>query len=146
MEVVAAGASLAVVVAVLTRLNTEPEMLSLLKQRYAELREVLGDDPRWKPIKKQSILTGLVGGYSKKNGAIGYNVNKGYEIYICLAGDDVNSAMHVLIHELAHLSVSEYDHTVAFWKNFKDLKALAVGAGLYQEMGKREYCGESIRD
>jgi hypothetical protein len=146
MEVVAAAASLAVVIVVLTRLNTEPEMLGLLKQRYTELREVLGDDPRWKPIKKQSILTGLIGGYSKKNGAIGYNVNKGYEIYICLAGDDVNSAMHVLIHELAHLSVSEYDHTIEYWKNFKDLKALAVGAGLYQEMGKREYCGESIRD
>ena len=146
MEEVAAAVSLMVVVAFLVRVNTEPEMLGLLKQKYSQLREVLGDDPRWQPIKKQSILTGLIGGYSKKNGAIGYNVNKGYEIYICLAGDDVNSAMHVLIHELAHLSVSEYDHTVAFWKNFKDLKALAVGAGLYQEVGRREYCGESIRD
>jgi hypothetical protein len=125
--------------------HSEPEMLSLLKERYLKLRSNLGEDPRWTRLKKEAIVTGLMD-FSKKKGAIGYNVNKGYEIYICLAGDDVNSAMHVLIHELAHTSVTEYDHTSNFWKNFKDLKALAVSLGVYQEVGSHEYCGETIAD
>jgi hypothetical protein len=125
-------------------MREEPELLTLLKQRYQKLRENLGDDPRWQKLKAgQAILTGIS---QPKKGAIGYNVNKGYEIYVCLAGDDVNSAMHVLIHELAHSTVSEYDHSSTFWVNFKDLKALAVARGLYQEVGEHTYCGETLAD
>jgi hypothetical protein len=140
---------LLVIVAILyclvLRAVREPVMLTSLKQRYETLRNNLGTDPRWMHLKRQAILTGLMN-KSRKSGAIGYNVNKGYEIYICLDGDDVNSAMHVLIHELAHTSVTEYDHTSTFWKNFKDLKQVAVAAGVYQEVGKHAYCGETFGD
>ena len=125
--------------------NKEPEMLTELKRRYWAMLDILREtkDPMWTPVLKPSIITGLKG---KKDGVIGSNVNKGYEIYICLDGGDVNSAMYVLIHEVAHMSVPEYDHTDKFWENFKKLKALCVAKGLYEPKGERKYCGETIRD
>lgn len=128
-----------------TLFNREPYMLSELKRRYYELMNLLrkSGDPLWIPVLRPSIITGIRG---KKDGVIGSNVNKGYEIYICLDGNDVNSAMYVLIHEVAHMSVPEYDHTDKFWENFKKLKALCIEAGLYEHKGERKYCGETIRD
>ena len=125
--------------------NKEPEMLTELKRRYWAMLDILREtkDPLWTPVLKPSIITGLQG---KKDGVIGSNVNKGYEIYICLDGGDVNSAMYVLIHEVAHMSVPEYDHTDKFWENFKKLKAICIARGLYEAKGERKYCGETIRD
>ena len=123
----------------------EPEMLTELKRRYWAMLDILREtkDPMWTPVLKPSIITGLKG---KKDGVIGSNVNKGYEIYICLDGGDVNSAMYVLIHEVAHMSVPEYDHTDKFWENFKKLKMICIDKGLYEAKGERKYCGEIIRD
>jgi len=126
-------------------LNKPPPMLVELKSRYHRLCDILlrSGDPLWVPVCKPSIITGI---YGKKDGVIGSNVNKGYEIYICLDGDDVNSAMYVLIHELAHMSVPEYDHTNGFWINFKKLKEIAIANGLYEKKGIRQYCGDTVRD
>jgi hypothetical protein len=120
-------------------------MLSQIKARYWAILDVLREsgDQRWSPILKPAIITGIKG---KKDGVIGSNVNKGYEIYICLDGDDVNSAVYVLIHELAHMSVAEYDHSSKYWDNFKDLKKLCVDKGLYTPAGDRKYCGDLIKD
>lgn len=80
-------------------------------------------------------------------GTIGYNVNKGYEIYICLEKDNIDAAMNVLIHELAHITVDEYDHSPDFWKSFKDLKELCKVLGIYTPIeGTPEYCGITIKD
>ena len=132
-------------VAIILFLNKQPPMLVELKTRYHKLCAILAQtkDPLWVPVLKPSIITGI---YGKKDGVIGSNVNKGYEIYICLDGDDVNSAMYVLIHELAHMSVPEYDHTNGFWTNFKKLKDIAVAHGLYEKQGIRQYCGDTVRD
>jgi len=120
-------------------------MLIELKTRYHKLCSILKDsgDPMWAPVLKPAIITGI---YGKKDGVIGSNVNKGYEIYICLDGDDVNSAMYVLIHELAHMSVPEYDHTNHFWTNLSKLKKIAIDAGVYEKKGTRQYCGDTVRD
>jgi hypothetical protein len=125
--------------------NSEPKMLRELKQRYWNILAVLKEtgDPLWVPVLKPAIITGLRG---KKDGVIGSNVNKGYEIYICLDGDDVNSAVYVLIHELAHMTVSEYDHSAKFWENFEKLKKICIDKGLYIKAGERQYCGDSVRD
>lgn len=125
--------------------NSESKMLKELKIQYWSILDMLRQtgDPTWIPVLKPAIITGMHG---KKDGVIGSNVNKGYEIYICLDGDDVNSATYVLIHELAHMSVPEYDHTNAFWNNFKKLKKLAIEHGLYTPEGSRTYCGETIRE
>jgi hypothetical protein len=125
--------------------NQEPKMLTELKYRYFKTLDILREtgDPMWKPVLKPAIITGLNG---KKDGVIGSNVNKGYEIYICLDGDDVNSAFYVLIHELAHMTVPEYDHSIKFWENFEKLKKICVDSGLYVKGSVRSYCGDSIRD
>ncbi len=133
----------ALVTVVLT--NSEPKMLTELKDRYFRTLEILRatGDPIWKPVLRPAIITGLQG---KKDGVIGSNVNKGYEIYICLDGDDVNSAFYVLMHELAHMTVPEYDHSIKFWENFEKLKKICIDAGLYVKGGPRQYCGDAIRD
>jgi len=126
--------------------NKPPPTLDEVKSRYEKLRAHLAtlDDPRWRKLIKPSIITGMVD-WDKSKGAIGYNVNKGYEIGICLRGDDANSAFYVLLHELAHITVSEYDHSKEFWKNLKDLKEIAVSQGLYaRPTGAVTYCGEVI--
>jgi hypothetical protein len=130
---------------VLVLAHSEPKMLVELKQKYWAILEMLRDtrDPLWNPVLKPAILTGLRG---KKDGVIGSNVNKGYEIYICLDGDDVNSALYVLIHELAHMTVPEYDHSIKFWENFEKLKKLCIDNGLYIKTGERKYCGDTVRD
>lgn len=130
---------------IVMRFNKEPEMLTELKLRYWAILDVLRQtgDPMWKPLLDPAIITGIHG---KKDGVIGSNVNKGYEIYICLDGNDVNSAVYVLIHELAHMSVPEYDHSSTYWENFKKLKDLCIQRGLYVRSGDRRYCGDLIKD
>jgi len=131
------------VVAILT--NSESKMLTELKSRYFKMIDILRatGDPLWFPVLSPAIITGLNG---KKDGVIGSNVNKGYEIYICLDGDDVNSAFYVLIHEVAHMTVPEYDHSIAFWENFEKLKKICIDAGIYTKRGERKYCGDVVRD
>ena len=133
------------VLGLVTLTNQEPKMLTEVKDRYFKLLDILrsSGDPIWKPVLKPAIITGL---YGKKDGVIGSNVNKGYEIYICLDGEDVNSAFYVLIHELAHMTVPEYDHSTKFWENFEKLKKICINSGLYVKSGTRQYCGDTVRD
>jgi len=112
------------------------------------LRNTEHVDTRFSRLRKRCILTGIHGSRMNR-GTIGYNVNKGYEIYICLDGgpDSIDSAMNVLIHELAHVTVDEYDHSPAFWESFKDLKELCKALGIYKTLeGTPDYCGITIRD
>ena len=134
-----------IILAALVYFNSESKMLTDLKVRYWAFLDVLRrtGDPKWAPVLKPSIITGMSGKYE---GVIGSNVNKGYEIYICLEGDDVNSAFYVLIHELAHMTVPEYDHSIKFWENFEKLKKICIDSGLYVKSGTRQYCGDSVRD
>jgi len=127
--------------------NKEPPILTELKRRHQELLKILTtrNDPMWNGVLKLSIITGMFG-WSKDKGPIGSNVNKGYEIYICLDGNDVNSAMYVLIHELAHMSVPEYDHTDNYWDNFEKLKNICIENNLYTPVGNQTYCGDLITD
>ena len=124
---------------------TGNKMLDGLKVNYWKTLDVLRatGDTLWHPVLKPAIITGMHGKY---DGVIGSNVNKGYEIYICLDGDDVNSATYVLLHELAHMTVSEYDHSNGFWENFKKLKEVAIQNGIYIKNGSKKYCGDVIPD
>jgi hypothetical protein len=139
--------TLFVVNVVMWATQMEPPALKELKKRYWATLDVLRatGDPLWAGVLRPAIITGMTG-WTKARGPIGSNVNKGYEIYICLDGDDVNSAMYVLIHELAHMSVPEYDHTKQFWTNFNKLKELCIRAGLYEQKWERGYCGDFIKE
>lgn len=134
--------------------NKPPDLLVEVRGRYERLMQALRDDPkldpRWEPVKKPVILTGMCG-WDKSKGAIAYNVNKGYEIYLCLEGGEtsdetrVNTAMHVLIHELCHSTVREYEHSGAFWRNFKDFRKYCAERGVYTPGDVGPFCGENIK-
>jgi WLM domain len=128
----------------------EPPLLKELKARYLTLRKHLQDtpniDPRFKVLRDhRPIITGIDNQRMNK-GTIGYNVNKGYEIYICLDGENIDAAMHVLIHELAHMTVPEYDHSPEYWASFKDLRQLCISIGIFRptEGTTQKYCGGEI--
>ena len=77
---------------------------------------------------------------------IGYNIEKGGEIGLCIDGD-VNDIFHVLLHELAHCTVDEYSHSEQFWDNFKKLKNEEIHIGLYKNISHRKaFCGKHVMD
>ena len=136
-------------------MNRPPPLLQEIRKRYDLILETVRNDPdldpRWEPVKDRVVLTGMCD-WNKKKGAIAYNVNKGYEIYICLEGADgpltetrINTAMHVLIHELSHSTVREYEHSDSFWKNFKDLRKYCQAKGLFDPADLGPFCGEKIK-
>jgi hypothetical protein len=123
----------------------EPENFTRVKERYAILREYIQNNPvpeKFKILQNQILLIG----YIKKKHELGYNTNKGYEIGLCLDGT-VNQIFHVLLHELAHSTVAEYEHSTQFWKNFKELRELATSIGIYEPVSSSEkFCGKYISD
>ena len=128
----------------------ENPLMAEIRRRYnilvEHLRATETIDPRFIRLRKRCLLTGISSSRMNR-GTIGYNVNKGYEIYICLEKDNIDAAMNVLIHELAHITVDEYDHSPDFWKSFKDLKELCKVLGIYTPIeGTPEYCGITIKD
>ena len=138
---------------VIVATNKPPDLLVEVRKRYERIMQALRDDPkldpRWEPVKKPVILTGMCG-WDKSKGAIAYNVNKGYEIYLCLTGESIdekriNTATHVLIHELSHSTVREYEHSDSFWKNFKDFRRYLAERGLYTPGNVGPFCGENIK-
>lgn len=125
--------------------NVEDPLFSELKRRYEYLLNNLPEDGEFDILKtNRAILTAKE--EKAKDGNIAFNVNKGYEIYICLDGRKINAAMYVLLHELAHITVEEYDHSEQFWKNFKRLREVASGLGIYTPEVDMEYCGQHIKD
>ncbi len=117
--------------------HREDEKMTRLKERYYDFIDRLPD--KYSILKKPVCVTGKYGG------EIGSNVNKGSEIFICLDGD-TNDSFHVLLHELAHSTVSEYDHSDRFWENFAELREIAKNEGLYEPVSNKSYCGKVISD
>lgn len=125
--------------------NVEDPLFSELKRRYDYLLKNLPVDGEFDILKEnRAILTAKE--EKARDGNIAFNVNKGYEIYICLDGRKINAAMYVLLHELAHITVEEYDHSEQFWKNFKRLREVASELGIYVPESDMEYCGQHIKD
>ena len=135
---------LVLLLAIILIFNREDPMLKEIKKRYNKLADHLRFNEKYSDIcKNRSIITGL----KKKSDTIAYNINKGYEIYIAIDNEsDVNSAMYVLIHELAHSTVPEYDHSSDFWTNFKELRQIASDIDVYEPIKESKYCGQIIKD
>lgn len=134
------------VIDVILLYNTnEPKNLRIVRDKYNILIRYIENYPNKVPEKfhilkdKRVIITGV-------NYELGYNVSKGDEIGLCLDGD-INDIMHVFIHELAHMTVPEYDHTEQYWQNFSELKDLCVTLGIYYPITEpRNFCGQTITD
>ena len=118
----------------------EPENLKEVKARYEILRKNV--PAKFAVLERPILITG----FGKRFGEVGYNINKGYEIGLCTDGT-ANEMFHVLIHELAHSTVSEYKHSEEFWKNVAELRRLCVDLGIYKDIKEsKDFCGQTIKD
>jgi hypothetical protein len=127
--------------------NTKtPKVLIEVQEKYSRLRNHIqnsNDIPtNFKVLKTQIPISGFL----RSNGELGYNINKGGEIGLCLDGNS-NDVFHVLIHELAHSASSKYSHDEEFWNNYNKLKTMCRDIGIYKEIPeKRKFCGAYIQD
>jgi hypothetical protein len=136
---------LVVIACTLIVTTQDPPVFTEVKEKYRVFREYIANNPvpkKFKVLTRQIVLIG----YIKKKNEIGYNTNKGYEIGLCLNGN-ANQVFHVLLHELSHSTVKEYEHNDTFWKNFKELREIAERIGIYTPITELEpFCGRHIRD
>lgn len=123
----------------------KPKQLVEVEERYEKLRRYIKSNPNVsEKFKKLDHPIKITAWYKTKE--VGYNVNKGSEIGLCIDGS-ANDIMNVLIHELAHSTVDEYSHNDNFWNNVKELTRLAIDAGVYEPIpNAKEFCGKKIRD
>jgi hypothetical protein len=123
----------------------EPSNFTKVKEMYRTFIDHIREnntDPRFDALKTEIVLVA----YRDRSHEIGYNTNKGYEIGLCIDGEP-NQIFHVLLHELAHCTVDDYEHNSNFWKNFNDLKTICTKIGLYETIPqKEEFCGKHIQD
>ena len=122
----------------------EPENFTEVKKRYKILREHIEktNNEKFRVLIRPIPLTAL----RNMSGTVGYNVNKGADITICIDGE-VNEIMHVLIHELAHSTVPEWTHSDNFWNNFMELRGICESIGIYTRLpDKTKFCGQYIQD
>ena len=128
------------------KLAKDPKSLITLRERYAILREEFSKLPEGHKYRKLENPILLVGYHGMQGGLLGFNTNKGSEIGLCVDGCP-NELMHVLLHELAHATVKEYDHSPTFWKNLDELKTFAESNKLYKTIDDpKGFCGSHIHD
>lgn len=124
--------------------TVEPREFIEVKEKYKTLRDHLREtnNEKFRVLIRPIPITGLM----IMKDTVGFNVNKGSEITICLDGG-VNEIFHVLIHELAHCTVEEYSHSEHFWSNYNELLEICVQLGIYQKIiEKTEFCGQHVQD
>lgn len=122
----------------------QPQELIEVKEKYTILRKHLREtnNEKYHMLHRTIPLTGV----KRMQGSVGSNTNKGGEIVVCLDGKP-NEIFHVLIHELAHCTVSEYEHSPQFWKNYIELRDMCINLGIYEQIPERtEFCGQHIQD
>jgi hypothetical protein len=120
----------------------QDDVMNEILSRYTILRNYLKETGEFPKLHKESNIIGM---NKKSSDGVGYNVGKGYEIYICTDGD-INSIMHVFLHELAHNTVTEYDHSSKFWLNLHELKEIAKHLNIYEYTEVQPFCGGTIGD
>lgn len=119
----------------------EPEKLRVVKERYEILRNNV-DGTEFQKLKRCIPITAHYG----LRGTVGYNLNKGAEIGLCIDGE-VNEIFHVLIHELTHCMVDEYDHSEKYWDSYNKLKAICVRLNIYEPIpNETPFCGMHVQD
>ena len=138
-------AFLLIIINVIIYINTqEPQNLTKVREKYRTLREHLKstNNEEFKMLCKEIPITA----HHRVGGAIGYNVNKGNGIGVCIDGEP-NEIFHVLLHELAHCTVDEYSHSKEYWDNFDKLRNICISLGIYDKIPERkDFCGKQIQD
>ena len=119
----------------------EPEKLRIVRERYEILRNNV-DGTEFQKLERCIPITAHYG----LRGTVGYNLNKGAEIGLCIDGE-VNEIFHVLIHELAHSLVKEFDHSKKFWETYNKLKDHCVRLNIYEPIPtETPFCGMHVQD
>jgi hypothetical protein len=125
------------------RTTREPPELVAVREKYTTLREHLKSTGKYPILHTPMPITAY---HRMWDGSLGFNVNKGFELGLCIDGE-VNNIFHVLLHELAHCTVPEYDHSDAYWNNYVDLRDMAVSLGVYEKIPeKTKFCGKEVQD
>ena len=136
---------LIVLLLVLIKTTNNNSCLKEVKKRYELFLNYVNTHnvpEKFKVLRKRILICG----FTRTNGSLGYNINKGDEISICVDGTP-NQSFHILIHELAHSTVDTYEHNDEFWKNFDELKHFCQKIGLYTPINKQvKFCGKYIKD
>lgn len=134
------------------------DTLARLEERMLTFRRYLAGSTHRSDPRVVRVLSRWDGTLSETDwqnaGEAAYSVNKAH-ISMCVrnaAGqvEDLNTAVFVLLHELAHVCTEETGHTRAFWANMAFLMKLAIQeAGVYKyqrfESQPGAYCGHAIR-
>jgi hypothetical protein len=107
------------------------------------------DDRRWQRLlvryhKKMTPMAQGVGGAA-------YTRNKS-DVKLCvpksLEERDIQTALFVALHELAHVANVSWGHDDNFWNTFRDLLKLAVKSGIYKKRSYADdparFCGQDI--
>ena len=133
-----------VIINIFIYMNTrEPENLRIVKEKYRILREHLKEtnNEEFEMLQKPIPITAHT-----RTDTIGYNTNKGQEIGLCIDGD-TNKIMHVLIHELTHSTIKEYDHSDKYWDKYNKLIQICKELGIYEPITqKTKFCGKHVQD
>lgn len=127
----------------LFRTTHEPPELVAVREKYTTLREHLIKTGKYPMLHDAKPITAY---YRMWDGSLGFNVNKGFELGVCIDGE-VNEIFHILLHELAHCTIPEYDHSDAYWNNYIDIRDIAISLGIYEKIPKRtNFCGKDVQD
>jgi len=132
-------------------------VLARLEATMATFRAFLSTSKHRDDVRARRILTRWDGTLSETDWhnrhEAAYSLDKG-RIFICVRDDsgrvqDFNTAVFVLLHELAHVCTTDTGHTPAFWRNMTWLLKLAVEeTKLYRyqrfETAPSTYCGHPI--
>lgn len=122
--------------------TVEDQRLTEVRERYKKLRDHLKTTGLFPQIHEEIPIVA----HRRLGNVVGYNVNKGAEIGLCIDGT-VNEIFHVLLHELAHCTVDEYSHSTRFWDQFEKLRNEAVAMGIYVIISERApFCGKHVMD
>jgi hypothetical protein len=129
---------------ILIKKRDDPVLMEV-KEKYKIFREhmKMNGEEKYSMLHKEIPLVAHRGSLLS---GVGYNSNKGGEIGICIDGT-ANQVFHVLLHELAHCTVTEYSHSTDFWDNYTELKNQAIRLGIYENIDEvTPFCGKKIVD
>lgn len=106
----------------------------------AKANETMPDDERILRIRDR--WNGVLSEVEDSKENVAYSLGK-TTIHVCVREKDgtlanYNSAIFVLLHELAHVATISYGHTNLFWKNMRFLLELAEYLGYYKHTDHEE--------
>jgi hypothetical protein len=116
----------------------------------ARAHETMPDDERILRIRDR--WNGVLSEVEDSKDNVAYSLGK-TTIHVCVREKDGtladnNSAIFVLLHELAHVATISYGHTNLFWKNMRFLLELAEYLGYYKHTDHAEktamLCGRML--